>query len=1390
MASMFDTIVPLGTSQPAAQQGGSMFDSIVPLNTGTTPASGGTMFDRIAPISPFGASMSATTQQASTGAPSLNAFVQGAVQALPRDAATIGVSTGQAGANIYSAIAKELNLPGQGLGEKSVGVNIPTGNLSWLLGDQPIQGLADQTSQALDWIQNSSFMQKHGLTNPAIAYPLAIASAIVPPSLDFVGMGGEESAIKALSKASTEGEVVLIGQRIGVAPDLLEQFSKAVAPETDPAKIKDIVNSFSHIQAVTKFQDTLSSGAHVQALQDRAAATEPLSVSPELAPKDAPTNQLEHETPQPSTVSGPVNPKHVDEYLSKFGNELNTDNARELFAHYTEDRSRSADVHEPASDIVKAAYKRMLDEKKGTGNNTVLFTAGGTGAGKSSSLRLNGIDTSKYPIVYDTNMNTEGGAVKKIQQALDSGYQVEVSYTHNDPHTALDNAMGRSERMAQEKGSGRTVPLKNHAETHLGAQETLPKLYERFKDNPNVNIVLHDNRGNAHGGVFTGPEMVDHLEKTRYSGTNEDLISQLKQKVEDAHSSGKISEQTKNGFLQGTIEKTTPADRPGLRGSTENGQLAVRKLAESGISPEVDPKSPSTIQKKVVAQTFREDKLNLNPDELLGVTQRMKALGLDTRDVRTFGDMQDAAQALGIDVKTLLTEVRQNRITDTEVVGLRNLINHNAQLQVDLEKQLLDKPGDFEITRKLRIASVLTDEALKKLVRGGTAAGRAVAAFRLIAARSMDPALWMAKAQKVLKDAPLTNEHKAAILDLIHKRDRQGLAEYVAMLRSPSFAEKAITLWKAGLLTSFTTHLANIGGNITMGLLSAATDVTATTLDTMAYMVTGERTTTASLATIAARARGAVSGVKDAAHFMKTGMYTEDLLNKYDLPPVQVFKNKILKGYTDAVFRSLGAEDIIFRQSALSASMERQAEVIAKNEGLSGDAARVRIGALLKDPTNEMTMKAIDASEYETFNNKNVLSDFITRGKAGVRDQGMGGKALYAVVEVVAPFVRTPTNVAARIADYSPAGFIKAMVRFANPTTRSQEHLVQDLSRSLTGSGVMMFGAYLYQKGLMTGNAPTNPGELAAFQASGKQANSIYLGGRWWNMNRLSPFGNLLGLGAEFETLAQDQSGLPLAFSTSIAGIQQLTQQTFLQGVSGALSAINDPARSAQTYFNSTASSVVPSIVGRVAQTIDPTKRVPDGVLQAIEAKLPFLSESLPAKRDVFGNVTQVTGGRWNLVDPFGSTASNNDPLLSEASRLGYNITQPSKTVANGSYTNQEYSVVQLVRGQVLHSALSTLVASPEYQQESTAQQAKVFKKTVEEVNQEVDDQVYPALMIKRYGLPADTDTDVLKSLMTTLNKEPMFKQGTTEWQGRVIAKILDAAASANTGDVLPDATQ
>lgn len=826
-----------------------------------------------------------------------------------------------------------------------------------------------------------------------------------------------------------------------------------------------------------------------------------------------------------------------------------------------------------------------------------------------------------------------------------------------------------------------------------------------------------------------------------------------------------------------TPSKTTkPGDKEAIDSTLAHNGGKGKPPSNASVGISGDPGSPENIQKKIVAQDFRVDKLNLTDEEEADIVARLDAMGMYQRTVKTFDEMRAAAEELGTDVPTLLREVKSNRITSDEAVALKNVINSSAQKLDEVEKKLLLNPEDKQLLRDRDIAEYQIDAALKKLIKGGTEAGRAVASFKILANRSMDPAVWFAKASRVLEGQEFTNDMRKAIMDLIGKNDRQGLAEFVSMLRKPSFAEKAVTLWKAGLLTSFTTHLANIGGNLTMNVLSSASDLVAMPLDVLIALKTGERTTVTGIKPLVAKLKGAKEGAKNAAEYIKTGAYSADMLAKYDLPKAPVFKNKILHAYTEAVFRSLGAEDIFFRQAALSESMEKQALVMAKNEGLSGAAAKERVKYLLENPTNGMTTQAIDDAEYLTFTSDNVMAKFISTGKNYVKGQGLAGETLATTAEVVMPFVRTPTNVAARIADFSPAGFIKAMVRFANPTTRSQKNLVRDLSRAITGTGVMGFGAYLYQKGLMTGNAPDNAKERDQFYSEGKQPNSVYLFGKWHSLNRISPVGNLMGLGAEFERIGEETSGLSLGVATAAAGAKSLTQQTFLKGIAGALQAINDPERSAQTYLEQTVGSVVPSIIGRTARTIDPTQRMPDGVVESLQSRIPFLSDSLPARRDVFGNAMEVPGGRFNLIDPFQSTDASKSPLFDEAKRIGVTIGQPGKTYAKTTLTNKEYAAYQMVRGRMLEEALTNLVASPEYQGLKTSQQTEKFEDTITAVNKAVSEQLFPSLMVIRYDLPKETNPVVLRAVLTELNAQPKFKKGSIEWQGRVVRSILQGA--------------
>lgn len=194
---------------------------------------------------------------------------------------------------------------------------------------------------------------------------------------------------------------------------------------------------------------------------------------------------------------------------SEGGRVLNVDVARELSPGYRADRSRSADVHDPASKFVKRLYAEKLQEPPPEGfDKLVLLTGGGTGAGKSSGLEQVP-EAVTAGIIYDTNMNGLESARKKIDQALAADWGVSIVYTYRDPIEALvQGAFPRAERM------GRTVPLDKHIETHLGARDTIDALQQHYRNDPRVTIKVIDNSRGRNNATLTSLEdlpKIDHI---------------------------------------------------------------------------------------------------------------------------------------------------------------------------------------------------------------------------------------------------------------------------------------------------------------------------------------------------------------------------------------------------------------------------------------------------------------------------------------------------------------------------------------------------------------------------------------------------------------------------------------------------------------------------------------------------------------------------------------------------------------------------------------------------------------------------------------------------------------------------------------------------------------
>ncbi len=157
---------------------------------------------------------------------------------------------------------------------------------------------------------------------------------------------------------------------------------------------------------------------------------------------------------------------------------------------------------------------------------------------------------------------------------------------YRDPVDALVNgALPRAERM------GRTVPLAEHAKTHIGASEVVRQLAEHYANNPLVHFDYVDNsrgKGNARLVHLTELPRVEH----------NDLKEKLNEALIAAHQRGVISDATFNGTQSrqaagrasmdaGGISGVQQEDRSGICGNPEpehTGQEINKTLPKGGVS--------------------------------------------------------------------------------------------------------------------------------------------------------------------------------------------------------------------------------------------------------------------------------------------------------------------------------------------------------------------------------------------------------------------------------------------------------------------------------------------------------------------------------------------------------------------------------------------------------------------------------------------------------------------------------------------------------------------------------------------------------------------------------------------------------------------------------------
>lgn len=625
----------------------------------------------------------------------------------------------------------------------------------------------------------------------------------------------------------------------------------------------------------------------------------------------------------------------------------------------------------------------------------------------------------------------------------------------------------------------------------------------------------------------------------------------------------------------------------------------------------------------------------------------------------------------------------------------------------------------------------------------GTELGRAVQAFSLLEKMSPE-AIALSAAGKIkqynathsTKIPELGAEQTKIISDMVTKIDSlTGREKNIAINElsktlngfiPSTIGEKIMTVWKAGLLTSLRTHERNLIGNTVHGTLEVAKDYLASPIDALLATKTGKRTLTATTQGIGEGFNKETG--QQMVDIVKIGYDPTEQINKFDYKEITWGNNKVeqaLKKYTDAVFRTLGASDKPFYNSAMAHSLYNQAGAEAINAGRKGDVQFIE--NLVRNPTEEMVKTAIKDANIATFKDKNKISDVASAIKRSLSSNEWtkaGG-------EFLMPFTGVPSSVFGQIKNYSPVGLLQGIIKagrvLVGQVPELQRQAAQEIGRGVIGTGIYGLGAYLMSKGLMTGQ-PKDAAEQRQWDLENKPRNSVMVNGKWRSLNSLGPETFILLAGGKLQEEIGREDGSMANYAGTLG--KDVLDQSFVTGLQQPVNAVTDPARYAKSYAGNSLSSVVPNILKDASKSMDDTQRESNTVIDYAKSSIPGLRNTLVEKRDSLGNVMkQEPTGLGSFLDVFNSKTPIENDVVNEFSRLndeGYNVApgkiQKTQTLRGekSELTPEQLNQLEKEVGIKAKPLLTQLIGSVGYKSLDDEEKSKAIDKVMTDVRKEV----------------------------------------------------------------------
>lgn len=360
-----------------------------------------------------------------------------------------------------------------------------------------------------------------------------------------------------------------------------------------------------------------------------------------------------------------------------------------------------------------------------------------------------------------------------------------------------------------------------------------------------------------------------------------------------------------------------------------------------------------------------------------------------------------------------------------------------------------------------------------------------------------------------------------------------------------------------------------------------------------------------------------------------------------------------------------------------------EASRIARMEGRTGQALVDRMAEIIEDPRaiDGLFDRARFEKYYRTF--QDPLGPFGNKVLSWLNAEVPDNPYVPILaglrpLRFVVPFFRTTVKLQkAGLADVARVPAL-AMRAAAGRLPKDQGELADLLARSAVSSMIAGSAIALVAEGLYSGGGPLDPKANEALRSTGWKPNAVRFGDDQVEYRRLEPFGTTFGVIADlydgWPVLEEEESANRISnYVSGILGnvatatIKQGINAPYVKGISDFYDAIREPNRYLSAFINSQTAAFIPGIVGQVARATDPVVRQPRTLADTLKARIPGLSDEVPALVDVWGRDVRRKGSAWEvLLSPFPRQELFQDVASQAIRELGWKPGSPQRFLRLG----------------------------------------------------------------------------------------------------------------------------